>query len=65
MEISKVEWLSVATDDEKLRLSGIFDFDLVLRLAKRWCGKNNMKLGGFLGYQGKRGASWEVWPKKS
>lgn len=48
-KITETDCLSVASKDERVRLICITDFALLKKLAKRWCDKNNYKLGDYVG----------------
>ena len=48
-KVTEKDCLSIATNNEKVRLSQIHDIDLYKVLAKRWCDKYDYKLGGYLG----------------
>ncbi len=48
-KINKQDCLSVATPAETDRLNNITDYDLLKRLATRWCVANYFILGGYLG----------------
>lgn len=41
--------LSVATKDERYKLTQITSMDLLADLAGRWCKRNGYRLGGYLG----------------
>ena len=48
-KITYSDCTGVATKSETLMLDYITPMDLMIALAKRWCKKNNYKLGGYLG----------------
>ena len=48
-KVNKADCLSVATNDEGVRLNQILDTALMKHLAKRWCDNSRYKLGGYLG----------------
>ena len=48
-KVTKADYLSVATKDEKLRLANINDVGLKKTLALRWCDVNSYNLWGYLG----------------
>lgn len=57
-KVTKVEYLGVATKDEKMRLDNITDVSLEKTLALRWCDANGYNLGGYLGK-----GCWDATPK--
>jgi hypothetical protein len=49
MKLTKELYLEEANEIEKGRLLVIRDIDLIKILAKRYCDKHGLKLGGYIG----------------
>ena len=49
-KVTKADYLSVATEEERYRLANICDVKLEKTLALRWCEFNSYNLWGYLGH---------------